>query len=478
MQQEQPISGLALFNNHLLLQDPSAATYNYLRGLRVVSTDARNRIDIRLHDDNWRASWLRRANEFCNDLPAGTALLPGAPVNAGLERMIRNNEMADLVVGMDEFRLDATTQELCIQQLKAILDPPFTHVVLQTFVVQHATYVQWARATPGLFRSIISSVRAHPMNMIIQLGGLRVMIILISSTTGPQLRPYLTLRLVDYTIATLIKNVHLNLNRPALAKVCLEVLRKLIDMHTASAGVPRVHFLTSGEHTMPGFVMTLLHMLQDDDMSVFGVLWLMNELLEWARPPQYTAMLQAFDVGQAEEYILALMTSLIQKAPIQTSCLNIMHILYQIFPDRVRRPTDVLACSLQNLAAHGMNGNVRDQVINMMSTIVEELWSPTAPIRELLHGQNRPCVDDMMQVVVHSLREADPRDPFGGKCNCTTFFDVLSMLCENHPLQIARVNRTQTVQSLHQQFHMPIAQFIDRPWMQAYTRLTGILAGR
>jgi len=478
MQQEQPVSGLALFNNHLVSEEPSAATYNYLRGLRVISTDARNRIDIRLHDDNWRASWLRRANEFCNDLPAGTALVPGAPVNAGLERMIRNNEMADLVVGMDEFRLDATTQELCIQQLKAILDPPFTHFTPQTFADQHATYIRWARATPGLFRSIVSSVRAHPMNMIIQLGGLRLMIILISSTTGPQLRPYLTLRLVDYSIATLIKNVHLNLNCPALAKVCLKVLPLLIDMHTVSAGVPRAHFLISGEHTMPGFVMTLLHMVQDDEMAVWGVLWLIHELLEWARPPEYTAMLQAFDVGQAEEYILALMMSLIQKPPIQTSCLHVMHTLYQIFPHRVRRPTDVLACSLQNLAAHGINGNVRDNVINMMSTIVEAFWSPTAPIRELLHGQIRPCVGDIMEVVVVSLREADPRDPFSGKCDCTTFFNVLSMLCENHPLQIARVNQTETVHSLHQQFHMPIAQFIDRPWMQAYTRLTGILAGR
>ena len=123
MQEEQPVSRLALFNNHLLAQDPSADTFDYLRGFRLISTDARNHIDLRLGDAVWRRPWLRRANEFCNDLPAGTALVPGAPLNAGLERMIRNNEMAELVTGMDEFKMDATTQELCIQQLQSMLCP-------------------------------------------------------------------------------------------------------------------------------------------------------------------------------------------------------------------------------------------------------------------------------------------------------------------------------------------------------------------
>jgi len=477
MQAEQPVSLRAIFINHIRDQDPSAATFNHLRDLRLVCTEARNRIDFRLHDDNWRASWLRRAHEFCNDLPTGTALVPGTPLNAGVERMIRNDLMAELVTGMNEFKMDATTQQMCIQKLQAMLDPPYVPGTPYPPFMQCATYVGWARNTPGLFRSIIGAVRAHPMNMIIQLGGLALMTKLISSTTGPQLVPYVTLELADYAIATLIENVHLNMNRPALAILSLDTLRLLIHMHS-SQGVADVHFLTSGEHAIPGFVMTLMHMNQAYEMLVWRSTSLMHELLESARLPQYTAMLQAFDVGQAEEYMLASMTHWMHDGRLQSVCLHLLHTLYQMFPLRVTRPTDVLACLLRNLASHGTNADLRDTAINLMSTIVEGFWSPTAPIRELLHGQIRPCVSDIMQVVADSLRNADPGDPFSGKSNCITFFNVLSTLCENHPQQIALVNQTQTLPLLHQQFHLPLVQFVDGPWREAYTRLTGILAGR
>jgi len=114
-----------MFFNHLREQDPSQATFDYLRTRRAVCRRARNRVDNVLADADWCGPWLQRAHEFCNDLPAGMRLAPGAPPNVGLERMIQTNPMAELVIGMHEFKMDATTQELCIQQLQAMLEPPF-----------------------------------------------------------------------------------------------------------------------------------------------------------------------------------------------------------------------------------------------------------------------------------------------------------------------------------------------------------------
>ena len=102
--QNDPVTPLALLHNYLATQDPSPATFDYLREQRLVCHATKNHVEHLLGDDNWRAPWLRRAHEFCNDLPAGTALVPGAPLNAGLERMIVNDEMSDLVTGMHEFR--------------------------------------------------------------------------------------------------------------------------------------------------------------------------------------------------------------------------------------------------------------------------------------------------------------------------------------------------------------------------------------
>ena len=481
-----PTSGQNLFNEHILTQDPSSSTFNYFHKLRLVSKDAQKHIKLRLDNTTWRQAWIRRGNEFCNDLPAGTALAPDAPLNAGLERMIRINRMEELVQGMDEFRIDETTQTLCIEQLQYMLRPhaKFMPGNKYPFWRNFQTYLDWAKATPGLFRSIISAVRAHPRNMRIQLGGCTLLIDFMSITLGPHDKPSVSRKLADYTIATLIENVHQNMDSLALARICFATLHTLVHMYSTTTAVPNKPFLMSGEHSIPGFVMTLMRMNYDDETLVYQSLRCMKILLVDARLPQNTAGLLAFNVSQAEKYILDSMavsspTHIYSGVP--PLFIEWLQTLYDVFPQRVSRPTDVMASVVQSLMAYNQNPKVRDVAITLMSTIVEGFWSPIAPFRVLSADQTRPCVENIMPVVVCSLRAVDAHKVVN-KNNCTTILNMLSLLCQNHPTQIALAKKGRFAEFLHYKYHPRIEDVVahavvDARYMAAYHHLEEILAG-
>jgi len=323
--------------------------------------------------------------------------------------------------------------------------------------------------------------------MTIQLGGCALLTEILQITIGPHDVPCVTRDLADYTIATLIANVHRNMDSPALARVCIDTMRTLVHMHSAATGVANPPFLMSGEHSIPGFLMTLMHMIQDDEFWVkqsLGVL-LELELVVHARLPQNTAGLLAFNLGQAEEYILdsmAFSSPSHRYADGQSRCMDSLQILYEIFPERVRRPTDVMASVLQILMAHNNNPDVRDGAITLMCTIVEGFWIRTSPLRVLSVTQTRPCVGVIMPLVVCSLRAADAHNPVN-KNNCTSVFIMLSLLCRNNPPQIALANKMQIAQLLHYKYHAPIEDVLAHPvvdarCMAAYHHLVEILEGR
>jgi len=389
--------------------------------------------------------------------------------------MIQTNQMAELVVGMDEFKMDANTQEQCIQQLEAMLDPPYAPGIQTAYQLHAPTYLHNARNTPGLARSIISAVRAHPTNMVIQLGGVKLFSRIVTTFTGLLNIPYVTRNLTDYSIATLMASVNQNMHSPELASCCLIALCQLVEMHSAANHVADPPFLTSGAHSIPGFAMTLMHLNPANDILVFRSMRLMQTLLVNAQLPQNVAGLLVFDVGKAEEHIVTSMPLVIPYARNGCICLDVLTSLYRIFPLRVRRPTDVMACILRNLMAHGDDPDVRESALVLMSTVVAGFWSRTAPVRVLAHGQTRPCVKDMMPLVVCSLRVADVQQQVS-KRDCSTFFDILSMLCEYHPHQIAVLNEMQIVLLLAYKYDRPIANGVDGVWQTAYDRLQGILA--
>jgi len=454
--QNDPVTSLALFHNYLAAQDPSPATFDYLREQRLVGRATKNHVEHLLGDDNWRAPWLRRAHEFCNDLPAGTALVPGAPLNAGLERMIVNDEMSDLVTGMHEFRMDATTQERCIHQLYFMLNPYDVPGVHNAYHSLSHVFILSAHRTPGLFRCIVSAMRTHATNMLIQLEGCVLLTNILSKNVPRHGVPVVTRALADYTTATLIANVHQNMLTPALAYVVLDTMSYLVHMsiRATATGVTNPPFLMSGEHSIPGFLMTLMHTIQHDGLWVERSLRCLHILLVDAHLPQNRAELQTFNVGHAEEYILESMASSLpfrEDGRAQFACMHALQRLYDIFPDRVSRPTDVMACVLQNLTAHSDIPEVRNMAINLMGTVIEGFWSRKAPIRVLGVEQSRPCVDAIMPPVVCSLRAANARDKFA-KRNCITVFDILSTLCETHPPQIALLNQMQIVQMIHSKY--------------------------
>ena len=474
---QDPMEALSHFHNYMTAQVPSQATFDYVREQRRVNSGTRDHVDELLANDNWRKPWHARALEFCNDLLPGTGLAADDPPNAGLERMIRDNAMQELVTGMQEFKMHASTQESCIRQLHIMLIPTIVPGVLNPHQMHYPTYVTTARATPGLFRCIISTVRAHPTNMTIQLRGSALLSTLMPITTGQHDMTYVTRPLADYTIATLIANVHLNMDSPALARICLVVLCTLVDMHSSATGVASPPFLMSGVHSIPGFVMTAMHLHQDCDTLVWRSMRLLRLLLQNSELPENTAGLLAFNVIQAEEYILASMARLIPYARAETVCLDVLTMLYQKFPLRVKRPTDVMARAQQNLMAHSDNPDVRDSALTLMSTVVEGFWSRTAPMRELEDGQIRPCVSAIMPLVVCSLRVADAFDPLS-KCNCIAAFNMLSTLCERDAGQISLVIEMQLLQLLQYKYHAPVEHVVDGRWMAAYFHLANILTWR
>ena len=468
----------ALFLEHLAAQDASQATFDYLNTRRVVNRGARDFVDDRFGDAVWRAPWLQRAHEFCNDLAPGALLVPGTPPNAAIERMIHDNQMAELVVGMDEFKMDATTQQVCIQQLQTMLLAPLMLGVHNPHQMQAAATLHNARQTPGLFRSIIGAVRAHPTNMTIQLDGVTLCCGLMPSHTAAHYTPYVTRPLADYTIATLIASVEHHrdtMGLPALADICLTTLCRLVDMHSADSNVADPPFLMSGAHSIPGFVMTLMHINRNKDaMTVWRSVRLLRKLLIDAELPLNRAGLLACDIGQIEDQILAGMPSRIPFAQTENQCLEVLICIYQKFPLRVRRPTDVMACALQTLAAHSDNVDVRDSVFVLANAVVSVFWSRASPARVLADGQVRPSVMAMMPLVSSCFRVADESDHMG-KWNCSMLFNIISALCEDNPQQIALINDMNNVPLLQRKFSPPVAIDVDGIWQAASDRLTAIL---
>jgi hypothetical protein len=400
--------------------------------------------------------------------------------------MIRDNDMAELVAGMNEFRMDATTQRLCIEQLHCMLCP---HNGVLPGTLHHLwgrspTFLRWGQATPGLFRCIVGAVRAHPTNMTIQLGGCGLLTELITLSPKPNDVPIVTRMLADYTIATLIANVHQNMDSPALARICIGTLRTLVHMHSVTTGVADPPFLMSGVHSIPGFLVTLMHMNQNNEAWVKRSLRCLQVLLVDARLPHNTAGLLAFDVGQAEEYIVAFMALSAPNhkyADGPMLCIDCLRSLYENFPQRVRRPSDVMASVVQQLMAHNQDPGFRNSAVTLMNTIVERFWSPTAPPRRLIDDQIRPCVTQIMPLVVCALRQADA-NILVNKTQCTTVFGMLSLLCQNNPPQIALAKKMRFAELLHSRYHQPIQDGVGHPvvdarCMAAYHHLEAILAG-
>jgi len=163
----------------------------------------------------------------------------------------------------------------------------------------------------------------------------------------------------------------------------------------------------------------------------------------------------------------------IPSARSESVCLDVLTSLYQIFPLRVSRPTDVMACVLRNLMAHSDNLDVRDSALVLMSTVIAGFWSRTAPARVLGAGQIRPCVTEIMPLVVCSLRIADATELLS-KWNCTTVSNILSTLCKNHQQQIGLVNQMQIMPLLQYKYTTAVGQ-VDGFWLAAYHRLPAIL---
>ena len=163
----------------------------------------------------------------------------------------------------------------------------------------------------------------------------------------------------------------------------------------------------SDAHSIPGFVVTSMHLNPANEMLVSASMRLLRTILVNAPLPQNMAGLLAFDVGQAEQHIVASMPSVILYARNGSLCLDVLTCLYQNFPLRVRRPTDVMACVLRNLMTYSDNPVVRDSALTLMHTIIAGFWISTARARVLGAGQVCPCVKDIMPLVVCSLRVAD-----------------------------------------------------------------------
>ena len=473
-----------IFLHHLLSQNPSQDTFKYLRSRRGVDINARDIVDSVMADALWRKPWLTRAHEFCNDLAPGMLLAPGAPTNAGLERMIRSNQMAQLVEGMDEFLMDENTQQLCMQQLQAMMLPPYMPNTVNNNLHPYLV-ISWARATPGLFRSIVGSLRTHPTNMVIQMGGMAVLSAMMPWFTGPHDVPLVSRRLADYTIATLIASVNANMHSPALAAICLTTLLTLIEMHTDThtvayppfllLGEADPPFLMSGECNIAGFVVTLMHLNEGDDMSVRNATSLLVTLLHNAENPQKQESMQKFNVCLAEDHIISCMPLVPHMSLTQVMCLNALTILYDKFRLRVRRPTDVMACAHQALLLFGCYPDVRDVACKLMNMIITVFWSQTAPARVLTAGQIRPTVTNIMSLVACSLRAQDVNTL--SKCTCTTIFNMLSMLLENqHPHHTDLVNERHTLTLLTNKYHEPVEPDVDAAWQHQHDRLAAILA--
>jgi len=311
--------------------------------------------------------------------------------------------------------------------------------------------------------------------MVIQLGGVKLFSRMVTTYTGPLDLPYVTRNLADYTIATLIANVNQNMHSPELASCCLIVLCQLVEMHSAANHVADPPFLMSGAHSIPGFVVTLMHLNAANDMMVSACMRLVRTLIANAALPQNMGELSTFDVGQTERHIVDSMPLVIAYARNGSLCLDVLNTLYRIFPLRVRRPTDVMACVLRTLMTHRGNPVVRDTALTLMHTVIAGFWSSTAPARVLGVGQVRPCVKDIMPAVVSSLRAADVQQQ-SSKWNCSTAFDILSMLCENHPQQIALLKEMHTVPLLQRIYASPLANGVGGVWQTAYDRLQAIMA--
>jgi hypothetical protein len=401
-------------------------------------------------------------------------LAPGAPTNAGLERMIRSNQMAQLVTGMDEFLMDENTQQLCIQQLQAMLQPPYaTKMVVPN--PHPFLLISWARGTPGLFRSIVGSIRTYPTNMVIQMGGMTMLSAIMPWFTGPYDVPLVSRRLTDYTIATLIASVNANMHSPALAAICLTTLCTLVEMHTDTNAVADPPFLMSGEYNIAGFVVTLMHLNEGVDMSVRSATTLLVTLLHNAEIPQNQDSMRKFNVCLAEDHIISCMALVPHTSLTQVMCLNALTILYDKFRLRVRRPTDVMACAHQALQLFGCYADVRDVACKLMNMIITVFWSQTAPARVLTAGQIRPTVTNIMSLVACSLRVQDVNTI--SKCTCTTIFNMLSMLLENqHPHHTDLVNERHTLTLLTNKYHEPVEPDVDAAWQHQHDRLAAILA--
>ena len=153
----------ALMQAHALMQAQLASQAAFQGAMPLMPDNADREHACALE----QSAWLRRAEEFRDDLAPSTILSAGEPHNISLIRMITNGQYVELMRGMHEFVLDLPTQVAILRLLHQHLDIPNQPERSAANAVEASCH--------NMHYRIALSMRFHAQDLQLQLLGIEVM---------------------------------------------------------------------------------------------------------------------------------------------------------------------------------------------------------------------------------------------------------------------------------------------------------------
>jgi len=433
------------------LHDPTQDTFSHFRFLRTASTSIRDTVDHRLQNPLWMANWHRRALEFRNDLAVGAALLPGAPVDAGLFRMISLGLYMELKIGMREFVTDENMQAAIMAMLRSSL----------SFVPQipmQASINRRQAGDAGMRRMVAQSMRFHRHNATLQHDACRILSYI------PEPNATFSVALRDYVIESLVSAMQDFPTDQMLQRTCL------MSIEDITKSIHNPLFFMVGTYNM---FLVVFESMQNYPLSQrivgVGAVLLARFTFNISHLVHSSAVTiqEAFagcDITQIQIFLLRSMEHFEMDHEITICNLTSLSYLVNVFPTQLpeQENNKCLAATTRALMTHLEHEEVLENAIILIDALLPNFWCPHTGVANTASAKTLMPIHAIVPLLVSALRVAQ----FSAttKPICTRLFGLLCVLSQNHASNTQFITECRALHILTVTYRNATVPQVDHEW--------------
>jgi len=422
------------------IRAPPTTTQRFrdLRRLREVSHVFCDAVDAQLRDDQWRGSFLASGVHYCH---------------TRLEPDVLHDHSAT-VRALEEYLEDSTTQEAILQRLHLL----FVYQNAAMFYAMPDPATQPQIVLIGMYRAVTQSLRLHHKNLAVVRCACHVLHELPPLTAIS----VLSLELKEYIFATLARVMHDNAGEIEVQYCCMSSFEKV----NGTAALP----ITVGKYNLVGMVYGALQIAQTEHHKMVCLISLDKFVGAITYSPVDTASMAAVNVPAMEGFLLAFAERARTQAGDVQHCLSTLASLNTLYPERMTQQIRTVLLAKVGLMAFMEVCKLTHAAVRVFISIVPSTWHPTVGVPGTPTAANDIIVLTVSAIcrLVYSPESITV---------CAAAFELLCLLCQNHPGHLACAREHTALELLDERFSPQYVNDTNPYWWQQRNQFEAMLVG-